>query len=38
MIAEERYTPAGFKLTLGLKDVRLAQQAAEGEKRTNAFC
>ncbi|MCE9881926.1 NAD(P)-dependent oxidoreductase [Hafnia paralvei] len=29
MIAEERYTPAGFKLTLGLKDVRLAQQAAE---------
>ena len=29
MIAEERYTPAGFKLRLGLKDVRLAQEAAE---------
>jgi 3-hydroxyisobutyrate dehydrogenase and related beta-hydroxyacid dehydrogenases len=29
MIAEERYTPAGFKLTLGLKDMLLVQQAAE---------
>ncbi len=29
MIAEERYSPAGFALKLGLKDVRLAQQAAE---------
>lgn len=29
MIAEQRFTPAGFKLQLGLKDVRLAQEAAE---------
>ncbi len=29
LIAEERYSPPGFKLRLGLKDVRLAQQAAE---------
>ncbi len=28
MIAEQRYTPAGFKLRLGLKDVRLVQDAA----------
>ena len=28
MIAEERYTPAGFKLSLGQKDVRLAVEAA----------
>ncbi|MBE0463166.1 MAG: NAD(P)-dependent oxidoreductase [Halomonadaceae bacterium] len=28
-IAEERFEPAGFKLSLGLKDVRLAQAAAE---------
>ena len=28
-IAEERFQPAGFKLTLGLKDVRLALEAAE---------
>ncbi|MBS0969991.1 MULTISPECIES: NAD(P)-dependent oxidoreductase [Yersiniaceae] len=27
MIAEERYSPAGFKLTLGLKDVNLALEA-----------
>lgn len=27
MIAEKRYSPAGFKLPLGLKDVRLAQEA-----------
>lgn len=30
MIVEERYSPAGFKLTLGLKDIRLALAAAEG--------
>ncbi len=29
LIAEQRYTPAGFSLTLGLKDVRLALQAGE---------
>jgi 3-hydroxyisobutyrate dehydrogenase-like beta-hydroxyacid dehydrogenase len=29
MIAEERYEPAGFTMTLGLKDTRLALQAAE---------
>lgn len=28
-IAEERFEPAGFKLSLGLKDVRLALEAAE---------
>ncbi|WP_447555237.1 NAD(P)-dependent oxidoreductase [Vreelandella sp. EE22] len=28
-IAESRFEPAGFKLELGLKDVRLAQEAAE---------
>ena len=28
MIAAERYTPAGFKLPLGLKDVRLALATA----------
>lgn len=31
MIAENRYTPAGFTMKLGLKDVRLAQQAAESK-------
>jgi 3-hydroxyisobutyrate dehydrogenase-like beta-hydroxyacid dehydrogenase len=31
IIANRRFTPAGFKLPLGLKDVRLALQAAEGE-------
>ncbi|CCJ71538.1 2-hydroxy-3-oxopropionate reductase [Cronobacter condimenti 1330] len=31
MIAEDRYTPAGFTMKLGLKDVRLAQQAAESK-------
>ncbi len=30
-IAEARYEPAGFKLRLGLKDVRLALQAAEAK-------
>jgi 3-hydroxyisobutyrate dehydrogenase-like beta-hydroxyacid dehydrogenase len=29
IIANQRFTPAGFKLPLGLKDVRLALQAAE---------
>lgn len=29
MIAQEQYEPAGFKLSLGLKDVNLALQAAE---------
>ncbi|APH58186.1 3-hydroxyisobutyrate dehydrogenase-related protein [Granulibacter bethesdensis] len=28
-IAENRYEPAGFKLSLGLKDVRLTMEAAE---------
>jgi 3-hydroxyisobutyrate dehydrogenase-like beta-hydroxyacid dehydrogenase len=30
LIADERYEPAGFKLRLGLKDVRLMQAAADG--------
>lgn len=29
LIAEQRYEPAGFKLVLGLKDVRLALEAGE---------
>jgi 3-hydroxyisobutyrate dehydrogenase-like beta-hydroxyacid dehydrogenase len=29
-IAQERYEPAGFRLALGLKDVRLTMEAAEG--------
>jgi hypothetical protein len=29
MIAAQRYEPAGFKLALGLKDVRLAVEAAD---------
>jgi 3-hydroxyisobutyrate dehydrogenase-like beta-hydroxyacid dehydrogenase len=29
MIAERRYEPAAFRLALGLKDVRLVQQAAD---------
>jgi 3-hydroxyisobutyrate dehydrogenase-like beta-hydroxyacid dehydrogenase len=29
LIAEQRYEPAGFTLTLGFKDVRLALQAGE---------
>jgi len=28
-VAEERFEPAGFKLRLGFKDLRLAQEAAE---------
>jgi hypothetical protein len=31
IIANRRFTPAGFKLPLGLKDVRLALQAAEAQ-------
>jgi len=31
LIAEERFEPAGFKLPLGLKDVRLALQAGEAK-------
>lgn len=30
LIADEKYQPAGFKMRLGLKDVRLALAAAEG--------
>lgn len=29
LIAQKKYDPAGFKLTLGLKDVRLALEASE---------
>lgn len=29
LIAEERYEPAGFRLRLGLKDIRLALEAAD---------
>ena len=29
MIAEQRYEPAGFKLRLGLKDLRLMMATAE---------
>ena len=29
LIAERRFLPAGFKMTLGLKDIRLALEAAE---------
>jgi len=31
-IAEKRFTPPGFALPLGLKDVMLAQEAAHGEQ------
>ena len=31
MIAQERYSPAGFKLSLGLKDVGLANDAAAAQ-------
>jgi len=31
IIANQRFTPAAFKLSLGLKDVRLALQAGEAE-------
>jgi 3-hydroxyisobutyrate dehydrogenase-like beta-hydroxyacid dehydrogenase len=32
LIAAQRYQPAGFTVTLGLKDVRLALEAAEGAR------
>jgi 3-hydroxyisobutyrate dehydrogenase-like beta-hydroxyacid dehydrogenase len=32
LIAERRYEPAGFRLTLGLKDVRLALAAGESAR------
>jgi 3-hydroxyisobutyrate dehydrogenase-like beta-hydroxyacid dehydrogenase len=31
LIAEQRFSPAGFALPLGLKDMRLALQAAEAQ-------
>jgi len=37
MIAEERYTPAGFKLALGQKDVRLAVEAGRAQGLPLAF-
>lgn len=37
MIAEDRYSPAGFTMKLGLKDVRLAQQAAESKHVVMGF-
>jgi 3-hydroxyisobutyrate dehydrogenase-like beta-hydroxyacid dehydrogenase len=37
MIAEERYAPAGFKLALGLKDVRLAVEAGQDKGLPLAF-
>jgi len=37
MIAEGRYSPAGFKLSLGQKDVRLAVEAARGKNLPLAF-
>lgn len=37
VIAEERYTPAGFLLSLGLKDVDLVLQTAESAKMPMPF-
>jgi 3-hydroxyisobutyrate dehydrogenase-like beta-hydroxyacid dehydrogenase len=37
MIAEERYSPAGFKLSLGQKDVRLAVEAGCNQGLPLAF-
>lgn len=37
MIAQERYSPAGFKLSLGLKDVRLAVEAGRARGLPLAF-
>jgi len=37
MIAEERYSPAGFKLSLGQKDVRLAVEAGQARGLALAF-
>ena len=32
LIAEERFSPPGFTLRLGLKDIRLALAAADGKE------
>jgi 3-hydroxyisobutyrate dehydrogenase-like beta-hydroxyacid dehydrogenase len=32
LIAEENYSPAGFKMTLGFKDIGLARSAAEAKR------
>jgi 3-hydroxyisobutyrate dehydrogenase-like beta-hydroxyacid dehydrogenase len=37
MIAQERYSPAGFKLSLGQKDVRLAVEAGQDKGLPLAF-
>jgi len=37
MIAQQRYAPAGFKLSLGLKDVRLAVEAGRDKGLPLAF-
>jgi 3-hydroxyisobutyrate dehydrogenase-like beta-hydroxyacid dehydrogenase len=37
LIAHERYSPAGFKLALGMKDVRLALDAAKENNLPLAF-
>jgi 3-hydroxyisobutyrate dehydrogenase-like beta-hydroxyacid dehydrogenase len=37
MIAEQRYSPAGFKLSLGQKDVRLAVEAGRAQGLPLAF-
>ena len=37
MIAQQRYSPAGFKLSLGQKDVRLAVEAGQGKNLPLAF-
>jgi 3-hydroxyisobutyrate dehydrogenase-like beta-hydroxyacid dehydrogenase len=37
MIAQQRYSPAGFKLSLGLKDVRLAVEAGQARGVPLAF-
>jgi len=37
MIAQQRYSPAGFKLSLGQKDVRLAVEAASSKGLPLAF-
>jgi 3-hydroxyisobutyrate dehydrogenase-like beta-hydroxyacid dehydrogenase len=37
MIAEARYSPAGFKLALGQKDVRLAVEAGRAQGLPLAF-
>jgi 3-hydroxyisobutyrate dehydrogenase-like beta-hydroxyacid dehydrogenase len=37
MIAQQRYSPAGFKLSLGQKDVRLAVEAAASQGLPLAF-